>query len=178
MKKIECKYMDIFMSKDLFDDYMRGFSRFAEFMRDFSCNEDSVASGLEQKVVNMINNEEAFRRYIDIYSRFEARGRVAALYAEEGCIDRGESNYLDGRRIKRVQGWIDKNDGKYGCLVILWNDSTNGPYKVKSKKSLVFTKFGASFHIHSPIAKEIIDADTIDYHLKQLRKRVKANANG
>lgn len=173
MKKIECKYMDIFISKDLFDSLTNNLS----FVRQ-SYGEDDIVSDLEGKVVHVISNEESFKRYIGIYSRLNAIGRVAALYAEKDCTVRGEPAYLDGKRIKRIQGWINKNDGKYGCLVILWNDSSDGPCDdVKSKKSLVLMESGASLCLFSPTAKEVIDAYTIDYHLKQLRKHVRANAN-
>jgi len=167
MKKIECKYMDIFISKDLFEG----------LMMDYASNEDDIVYNLEQRVEFVINNEELFEKYIKAFSRFEARGRVAALYAEEDCTVRGEPAFLDGKRLKRVQGWIDKNDVEYGCLIILWHGSAHGPNDVKSDRSLVLTEDGASFRMYSPMAKEVIDAYTIDYHLKQLRKRVKANPN-
>ncbi len=161
MKEIECKFMDIFISKYLFNG----------FMKDFSCDENDVVNELEGKVTAVINNEEAFKKYINVYSRSKAIGRVAALYAEEDCTVRGEPAYLDGKRVKRIQRWIDKNDGKYGCLVILWHNSSYGPYDIKSKKSLILMEDGASLCLFSPIAKETIDSYTIDYHLKQLKKR-------
>jgi len=161
MKEIKCEFMDIFISKDLFNG----------LMNDFLCDENDVINELEGKVMAVINSEEAFKKYINVYSRTKAIGRVAALYAEEDCTVLGEPAYLDGKRVKRVQGWIDKNDGKYGCLIILWHNSSYGPYDVKSKKSLILMEDGASLCLFSPIAKEMIDSYTIDYHLKQLRKR-------
>ena len=161
MKEIECEFMDIFISKELFNG----------LMNDFLCDENDVVNELEGRVTAMINNEEAFKKYINVYSRTKAIGRVAALYAEEDCTVRGEPAYLDGKRTKRIQGWIDKNDGKYGCLVMLWYNSSYGPCDIKSKKSLIFMEDGASLCLFSPIAKEMIDSYTIDYHLKQLRKR-------
>lgn len=162
MKEIERKFMDIFISKDLLNSLMK------EFLYD---NENDFVCDLEGKVMAVINNNETFRKYIDLYSRSEMIGRVAALYAEEDCTVRGEPAYLDGKRVKRIQRWIDKNDGKYGCLVVLWHNSSYGPYDVKSKESLILMEDGASFCLFSPIAKETIDSYTIDYHLKQLRKR-------
>jgi len=162
MKEIEREFMDIFISKDLFSG----------LMKDFLCDENDIVNELEGKVADVIKKVEAFEEYIDIYSRSETIGRVAALYAEEDCTVRGEPAYLDGKRVKRIQGWINKNDGKYGCLIILWHDSSDGPYNdVKSKKSLILMEDGASLCLFSPIAKEMIDSYTIDYHLKQLRKR-------
>lgn len=173
MKEIETETtdssLDIFISKNLFSC----------LMKQFSSDEDDIICELEQKVYDAINKEEAFKKYIDLYSRSEGIGGIAMLYAEEDCTVRGESAYLDGNRIKRTQGWIDKHDGKYGCLIILWHNSSDGPVYdgVKSKKSLILMESGASFCLYSPMAKEIIDAYTIDYHLKQLRKRIKANTN-
>ena len=51
------------------------------------------------------------------------------------------------------------------------NDSLCDENDVRSKKSLVLMEAGASVRLFSPIAQETIDEDTIDYHLKQLKKR-------
>ena len=71
--------------------------------------------------------------------------------------------------MKRVQGWIDKNDGKYACLFLcVFGIDAAG---LKSEKSLLFIPDrGCKENIvsmFSPLHGEI-DSYTIDAHLKEL----------
>lgn len=160
MKEIKSKVDNIFISKDFFRD----------LRKDFLSNESDVIAYLDGKIDEMINREEMFKQYIMKYQRLKKLSGIAALYAEEDCTVEGESAYSDGRKTVKVQTWIDKNDGKYGCLVLL----KGGPCSdIKSEKSIVLMEDGfTSLCMYSPEAKEVIDMYTIDYHLKQLRKRI------
>jgi len=165
MKEIKGEGVDLFLSNGTYDELQK---RFHEYNEDADANEE-IATYLSGKVDDLFRENKKFQKYIEIYSELAGLKGFALLEAEGddlACFDEG---YWDGKRIKRVQGWIDKHDGKYACLFL--RVSGIGDYRVESANSLLFIPDqGISDRIaslFSPIHRHI-DMNAIDYYLKEI----------
>lgn len=165
MKEIKAEGVDLFLSNGTYKELQR---RFCEYNENVDVNED-IASYLGDKVNDLFREDEKFQRYIEIYSEISGLKGFALLEAEEAELSSWTDGYLDGKRVKRVQGWIDKHDGKYACLFL--RVSGISEYGPESAKSLLFIPDrGVSdtrFSLFSPLQRHI-DMYTIDYYLKEI----------
>lgn len=160
--RIDENSVDIFLSNE---EYKRLAKRFTG---DLGVNEE-IISYLCEKVDDLFREDKKFKEYIETYSKLFGLKNFALLEAEVEELISFDQGYRDGKRIKRVQSWIDKHDGKYACLFIgVYGISEAG---LKSAKSLLFIPdHGVSdrvFYLRSPIYG-IIDGYFIESSLKEL----------
>src|SRR3989304_7221088 len=171
MKEIKGEGVDLFLSNGAYTELQERFHEYHEVMEyheDTDVNGE-IASYLGDKVDGLFREDEKFQRYIEIYSEIFGLKGFALLQAEGDVTMGMEGGYWDGKRLKRVQGWIDKYDGKYACLFL--RVSGIREYGLESAKSLLFIPDrGVSdtvFSIFSPLQRHI-DMYTIDYYLKEI----------
>lgn len=166
MKEIKAEGVDLYVSNGTYQDFLE---KFDEYHKGSTADEE-IATYLSGKVDEMFREDEKFRRYIEIYSEIFGLKGFTLLEAEgEVLIGNLDDGYWDGKRVKRVQGWIDKHDGEYACLFL--RVSGIGEYGLESAKSLLFIPDrGVSntiFSLFSPLHRHI-DMYTIDYYLKEI----------
>ena len=121
-----------------------------------------------------VSEDEKFRRYILKYIRINIRTGKDLLFLSggRGFASRNlDDGYWDGKRAKRVQGWIDKHDGRIG-VVIFWRVSErHGPNGIKSDKSLLFIPdrgVSNTMFLFFAVAIGPYKRYTIDYYLKEI----------
>ena len=171
MKEIKGEGVDLFLSNGAYDELQKRFHEynFHKYNEDADANEE-IATYLSGKVDDMFREDKKFQRYIEIYSEIFGLKGFALLEAEgEVLIGNLDDGYWDGKRLKRVQGWIDKHDGKYACLFL--RVSGISEHGVESFGSLLLIPdqgvSSAIFSIFSPLHRHI-DMYTIDYYLKEI----------
>lgn len=162
MKELKTKTVDLFISNGSFQDLQKRFKGSSDINGD-------IAAYLSDKVDDLFREDKKFKEYIETYSKLFGLKNFALLEAEVEELISFDQGYRDGKRIKRVQSWIDKHDGKYACLFIgVYGISEAG---LKSAKSLLFIPdHGVSdrvFYLRSPIYG-IIDGYFIESSLKEL----------
>lgn len=111
-----------------------------------------------------------------IWLRRRRQKRFALLLAHGDVGRDGEWYFWDGDDPRRVQGWIDEQDGKFACLVVF--SCNPGHLSVRSRKSLLVIADrdvtlrkgpgGYHFSLIDPKHGEI-DEYTIEYRLAKLR---------
>jgi len=173
MKEMKSEVADLFLSNGAYDELQKRFHEynFHKYNEDADANEE-IASYLGNKVDDLFREDEKFQKYIEIYSEIFGLKGFALLEAEgEVLIGNLDDGYWDGKRLKRVQGWIDKHDGKYACLFL--RVSGISEHGVESFGSLLLIPdqgvSSAIFSIFSPLHRHI-DMDTIDYYLKEIEE--------
>jgi hypothetical protein len=165
MKKFELEQGDLFISKQRINER-------------FIAGPDNH---LEERLDQFFADRPSFREYIDLYGRLNKLPRIALLEAHG--YTNGDWVFHDGPNgeiERRVQNWINKNDGKYSALLLCVCNP--GSYTPKSKKSILVVpdttiNFGTSTD-HEIIFDLIVpgignvDSYTIDYRTEQLRKQL------
>ena len=165
MKEIKGGGVDLFLSNGIFEELKERFHESSDI-------NENIASYLGDKVDNMFREDKKFQRYIEIYSEIFGLKGFALLEAEgEVLIGNLDDGYWDGKRLKRVQGWIDKHDGEYTCLFLRVSEiSRTG---LESSKSILFIPdegvSKTAFSIFSPIHGSI-DNYTIDFYQKEIEE--------
>lgn len=162
MKELKTKTVDLFISNGSFQDLQKRFKGSPDINGD-------IASYLGGKIDDLFHKDKNFQAYIEIHSEISKLKGFAVLEAEEVKLSSWTEGYLDGKRKKRIQSWINKHDGKYACLFICVS-GING-YGLKSNESLLFIPDqGTSDRVFSLISPlhDNVDVYTIDYYLKDI----------
>ena len=167
MKEIKAEGVDLFLSNGAYRELQE---RFHEYHEDTDVNGE-IASYLGDKVDDLFRENENFQKYIEIYSQISQLNGFAMLESESDYLASLDEWYRDGKRIKRVQRWIDEQDGKYACLFLCVSGISEK--LVESFKSLLFIPDrGVSdtvFSLFSPL-HGLIDMYTVDYYLKEIEE--------
>lgn len=162
MKELKTEKVDLFVSNESFRELQERFKGSSDMNGD-------IASYLSDKVDDLYREDEKFRKYIEMHSEISKLKGLAVLEAEEVELSSWTEGYLDGKRKKRIQSWINKHDGEYACLFICVS-GING-YGLKSNESLLFIPDqGTSDRVFSLVSPlhDNIDMYTIDYYLKDI----------
>ena len=114
MKEIKGEGVDLFLSNGAYDELQK---RFCEYNEGVDVNEE-IASYLGDKVDNLLCEDEKFQKYIEIYSELSGLKGFALLEAEGDLTDSAQEGFWDGKKMRRVQSWINGYDGKYICLFL------------------------------------------------------------
>jgi hypothetical protein len=105
--------------------------------------------------------------------------RFALLLAHGGIGPKGEWCFWDGERPRRVQEWIDEQDGKFACLIVF--SCNPGHFDAHSRKSLlvladrdVTLREGPGGYVLSLLDPQFGEVDdyTIESRLAELRQAV------
>lgn len=166
MKELKTEKVDLFVSSGSFEELQERFKGSPDINGD-------IASYLSDKIDDLFREDKKFKEYIEIYSRLSGLKNFAMLEAETEELISLDQGYGDGKRVKRVQGWIDKQDGKYACLFLCVSGISCAG--LESTKSLLFIPdqgvSGTIFSLFSPLYNHgHVDMYTIDYHLKEIKE--------
>jgi len=154
-----------------------------EFCQDPMINKGLLGDVLESKVKQFFANKPEFLKYCEVYAETKRLKPFAVLDAHGDDFD-GVWKYIEGRRAFPVQSWIDRQDGKYGTLLIACcNPRTSLP---KSRKSLVWFSNGDTilgeetrhespfnFELYHPGEKKILDVYQVEDLLTKEERRKK-----
>ena len=168
MKELKNEIADLFLSNGAY----RGLQeRFHEYHEDVDVIKE-IASYLGDKVDDLFKEDEKFQKYIEIYSEISGLKGFALLEAEGDDLVSLDEGYRDGKRVRRIQRWIDEHDGKYACLFL--RVSGISEKMVESTKSLLFVPdYGVSdniFYLVSPLHDELIDMYKIDFFVREIEQ--------
>ena len=119
------KGITLFASEDIYQ----------EFDSDFLSREDNIL----EYCINLLEKyfEGLYQEYIKKFSELKKgknEKKIAILLAH-GEENKKKWTYADGKNVNLVQGWINKQDGKYACLMIICCNPES--LTVFSKKSLL-----------------------------------------
>jgi len=143
---------------------------------------------INERVARFFLDKEDYRKYCEIHAK-KLKLKPFAILQAHGSVDNGIWIYSDGKEDRRVQSWINQQDGKYGTLLLMpCNGFTSDERPTKpvvpySKKSLLIfsngktcmgqTNLGSggfNFEMCLPNQKEPINSYEIEYHLRKLKE--------
>jgi hypothetical protein len=115
------------------NDYEAHISK--EVMDEFETMDDMALEMVSENSIKHILTNPLHRKYIEAYSRKNNLKGFCLLYAHGDTYHDVDWGYEDKGKIKSVQKWIDKNDGKFSALLL----KCCNPYavEIKSKKSII-----------------------------------------
>ena len=128
-------------------------------------------------VLKCVFDEKLYKDYYDEYSKKSGLSGIGFLLAHGDADSNWGWKYIDEKKKKSVQSWINQNDGKHaGLVLICCNPNTKEIY---SKKSLVFVPdrqfsliaFNANmvkYEMYAP-KKGYVSSYTLEYDLNQLK---------
>ncbi len=166
MKIFPSDIADLFISED-------------EFKEEVLEKKQEEGDLIEETIHQFFYHRKEFQEYCELHAK-SAGLKPYAILAAHGDTN-GEWVYFDGKKIKSIQKWIDSQDGRYGALLIY--SCNPGVHTPKSERSLLWVpnndvKLGMSFSLRDHSfdlivpKKGIIDTNTIDYELRELKKSI------
>lgn len=163
IKKTVIDAFDMHLSEEVFAELYNKFKEGGRIKKD-------MIDYLKWKIDDLFRDEKGFKKYVEIFSRLAELKGFALLRAEGEMGKNKQECYRDGKRLKRVQNWINKHDGKYACLFLFISD-INGA-ELESRKSVLVIPDDETGNkidsIFSPFHGRI-DKYTIGYYLEEVK---------
>jgi len=185
MKTFNSKLVDFFMSNEIHKERVTldGFGGIFEDDLEKEKILDYISESYREGVFDNFFYIPELKMYCDTYAKKNKLKPYAVLDAH-GDYEDGFWNYEDDGESYPVQKWINKNDGKYGSLLIACCNE-NAEEIPRSKKSIIVFSNGMTtdnrfshlseenynFEAIFPGQKEPLNLYCIEHEIRQLKKR-------
>ena len=104
MEKLERHGLDIFVSRDIWEEYIS------------DSRNDADDYGIKEDLRGLVSPEQ--RHYIELFSQLRGLDKLACLDAH-GFSQGKDWFFLDEGKEKNVQNWVNNASGKYSTIVLL-----------------------------------------------------------